>query len=100
MDDVSYLEKLGESRTCITMDGTPPKVAMRSRSMSWRARSASKWCIMMILPPAARFVTMTEWHPVAWNSGTERRKAGWFCSSSVVAGCSPGPSASPSAEVP
>ncbi len=77
MDDVSYLEKLGESRTCITMDGTPPKVAIFSRSISSRARSASKWCIMMIFPPAARFVTMTEWHPVAWKRGTESKKAGW-----------------------
>ena len=72
---MSYLEKSGESSTCITMAGTPPKVLIRSRSMSSSARSGSKWCIITSFPPAARFETMTEWHPVAWKSGTERRKA-------------------------
>ena len=83
-EDVSYLEKLGESSTCITMAGTPPKVAMRSRSISSSARSGSKWCIITSFPPAATFVTITEWHPVAWKSGTESRKAGWFDSVAVV----------------
>ena len=88
MDEVSYFEKLGESSTCITMAGTPPKVPIFSRWISSRARSASKWCIMMIFPPAARFVTMTEWHPVAWKRGTESKKAGWVLVpvSSSVAG--------------
>ena len=60
----------------MTMAGTPPKVPIRSRSISSRARSGSKWCIITIFPPAAMLVTMTEWHPVAWKSGTESRKAG------------------------
>ena len=76
MDEVSYLEKLGESSTCMTMAGTPPKVPIRSRSISSSARSGSKWCIITSFPPAARLETMTEWQPVAWNSGTESRKAG------------------------
>ena len=75
MEEVSNFEKLGESRTCMTMAGTPPKVVILSRSMSSRARSGSKWCIITSFPPAARLETMTEWQPVAWNSGTERRKA-------------------------
>ena len=75
MDEVSNLSKLGESSTCITMAGTPPKVPIRSRSISWSARSGSKWCIITSFPPAARLETMTEWQPVAWNRGTERRKA-------------------------
>ncbi len=65
--------KLGESITCMTMAGTPPKVTMRSRSMSSRARSGSQWCIMTSLLPAAVFATRIEWHPVAWNSGTDNR---------------------------
>ena len=76
IDDVSNFEKLGESSTCITMEGTPPNVPILSRSISSSARSGSKWCIITSLPPAATFETMTEWHPVAWKSGTERRKAG------------------------
>ena len=69
------MEKLGESSTCMTMAGTPPNVPILSRSMSWRARSGSKWCIITSFPPAARLETMTEWQPVAWNSGTESRNA-------------------------
>ena len=65
--------KLGESITCITMAGTPPKVMIRSRSMSSRARSGSQWCIITSLFPAAVFATRTEWHPVAWNSGTDKQ---------------------------
>ena len=83
MEDVSYLEKLGESSTCMTMAGTPPNVPIFSRSISSRARSGSKWCIITSFPPAARLDTMTEWQPVAWNSGTERRKAA--CDLSPVA---------------
>ena len=75
MEEVSYLEKLGESSTCMTMAGTPPKVPICSRSISSSARSGSKWCIITSFPPAARLETMTEWQPVAWNSGTESRKA-------------------------
>jgi len=59
----------------MTMDGTPPKVPIRSRSINWSARSGSKWCIITSFPPAARLETMTEWQPVAWKSGTDRRKA-------------------------
>ena len=99
-EDVSYLEKLGESSTCMTMAGTPPKVAMRSRSISSRARSGSKWCIMTSFPPAATLVTMTEWQPVAWKSGTESRKAGWLCSLAAVVGCRRVVASSPRAEVP
>ena len=77
MEDVSYFEKSGESSTCMTMAGTPPNVPIFSRSISSSARSGSKWCIITSFPPAARLETMTEWHPVAWNSGTERRKAAW-----------------------
>ena len=58
----------------MTMDGTPPKVPMFSRSISSAsARSGSKWCIITSFSPAARLATMTEWHPVEWNSGTESR---------------------------
>ena len=59
--------------TCITMAGTPPKVVMRSRSMSSRARSGSQWCIITSLLPAAVLATRIEWHPVAWKSGTDSR---------------------------
>ena len=76
MDEVSYLAKFGESSTCITMAGTPPKVPIFSRSISSSARSGSKWCIITIFPPAAVLVTMIEWQPVAWKSGTESNKAG------------------------
>ena len=72
---MSRVAKLGASITCITMAGTPPKVTMRSRSMSSRARSGSQWCIITSLFPAAVFATKTEWHPVAWNSGTDNRYA-------------------------
>ena len=61
----------------MTMAGTPPKMVMRSRSMSSRARSGSKWCIMTSLPPAAVLETSTAWHPVAWNRGTDSRLAFW-----------------------
>ena len=57
MDEVSYLAKLGESSTCMTMAGTPPKVVMRSRSSSSSARSGSKWCIITSFPPMAMLVT-------------------------------------------
>ena len=76
-EEVSRLAKLGESMTCMTMAGTPPKMVMRSRSMSSRARSGSKWCIMTSLPPAAVLVTSTAWQPVAWNRGTDKRLAFW-----------------------
>ncbi len=76
-DEVSRLAKLGESMTCMTMAGTPPKMVMRSRSISSSARSGSKWCIITNLPPAAVFDTSTAWHPVAWKRGTERRLAFW-----------------------
>ena len=66
----------------MTMAGTPPKVPILSRSISSSARSGSKWCIITSFPPAARLATMTEWQPVAWNSGTESRKAG--CAFSAV----------------
>ncbi len=76
-DEVSRLAKSGESMTCMTMAGTPPNTVIRSLSMSSRARSGSKWCIMTSFPPAAVLVTSRAWHPVAWNSGTDRRLA--FC---------------------
>ena len=57
----------------MTMAGTPPKVVMRSRSMSSRARSGSKWCIITSLPPAAVLTTRTARQPVAWKSGTLSR---------------------------
>ena len=80
MDEVSNLSNSGESSTCITMAGTPPNVPIFSRSISWSARSGSKWCIITSFPPAARLETMTEWQPVAWNRGTERRNAAWVFS--------------------
>ena len=61
----------------MTMAGTPPKVVILSRSMSSRARSGSQWCIMTSFPPAAVLLTRTEWHPVAWKSGTDKRLAFW-----------------------
>ena len=76
-DEVSRLAKSGESMTCMTMAGTPPKTVIRSRSMSSRARSGSKWCIITNLPPAAVLVTSSAWQPVAWNSGTDSRLAFW-----------------------
>src|ERR1700733_6210449 len=48
-----------------------------SRSISSRARSGSKWCIITSLPPAVVFDTRMAWHPVAWKSGTEGRLAFW-----------------------
>ena len=75
MDEVSCWAKRGESSTCMTMAGTPPKVVIRSRSISSRARSGSKWCIITIFPPAPMLPTMTAWQPVAWKSGTESRIA-------------------------
>ena len=89
MEEVSNFEKLGESSTCITMAGTPPKVPILSRSISSSARSGSKWCIITIFPPAAMLETMTEWHPVAWKSGTERRNAGWVLSPVVSSAAVP-----------
>ena len=72
-DEVSRREKSGESMTCMTMAGTPPKVVMRSRSISSSARSGSQWCIITSLLPAAVLATKIEWHPVAWNRGTDNR---------------------------
>ena len=57
----------------MTIVGTPPNVVIRSRSISSRTRSGSKWWTMTSLPPAAVLVTRTAWQPVAWNSGTVRR---------------------------
>ena len=61
----------------MTMAGTPPKMVMRSRSMSSRARSGSKWCIITSFPPAAVLVTSRAWQPVAWKRGTDNRLAFW-----------------------
>ena len=61
----------------MTMAGTPPKMVIRSRSISSRARSGSKWCIITSLPPAAVLETSTAWQPVAWKSGTDSRLAFW-----------------------
>ena len=69
MDEVSYLEKLGESSTCMTMAGTPPKVPIRSRSISSSARSGSKWCIITSFPPAA----MLRDHDRVAAGGVEQR---------------------------
>ena len=71
--EMSRLAKSGDSRTCHTMAGTPPKIVMRSRSMSSRARSASHLYMITILPPAAVLATRIEWQPVAWKNGTESR---------------------------
>ena len=57
----------------MAMAGTPPKVVIRSRSISSRARSGFQWCIITSLFPAAVLATKMEWHPVAWNSGTDSR---------------------------
>ena len=57
----------------MTMAGTPPKVVIRSRSISSRARPASQRCIITSLPPTTRLVTRIEWQPVAWKNGTESR---------------------------
>ena len=76
------MAKSGESSTCHTMAGTPPKLVTLSRSMSSRARSGSHLCIMTSLPPAAVLATRTEWQPVAWKSGTLRRYE--FCSPLLV----------------
>ena len=67
----------------MTMAGTPPKMVMRSRSISSRARSGSKWCIMTSLPPAAVLETRTAWQPVAWKRGTDSRLAFWRAAAHV-----------------
>ena len=72
----------------MTMVGTPPKVVIRSRSISSRARSGSKWCIITSFPPAAVLVIMTAWQPVAWKRGTDSRYE--FCPLAGVAS-PPGP---------
>ena len=70
----------------MTMAGTPPKTVIRSRSMSSRARSGSKWCIITSLPPAAVLVTSSgvaaggveERAPTAgWRSGRPATAAVW-----------------------
>lgn len=70
---VSRRAKSGESSTCMTMAGTPPKLVIRSRSMSSRARSGLKWCIITSFPPDAVWEMSTAWHPVAWKRGTDSR---------------------------
>src|SRR5688500_1463095 len=76
-EEMSRVAKLGDWSTCQTMAGTPPKLVMRSRSMSSRARSGSHLYMITSLPPEARLATRTEWQPVAWKKGTDRRYAGW-----------------------
>ena len=71
--EVSRVAKSGWSRTCHTIDGTPPKVVMDSRSISSRALPASHLCMITIFPPKARLATSTEWQPVAWKNGTDSR---------------------------
>src|SRR3954466_16257472 len=75
--DVSRLAKSGESSTCHTIDGTPPKLVTSSRSMSSRARSGSHLYMITSLPPKAVLATSTEWQPEAWKNGTESKYAFW-----------------------
>jgi hypothetical protein len=72
-DERSRVANDGDSSTCHTIAGTPPKVVTRSRSISSRARSGSQRCMITIFPPAARLATRIEWHPVAWKNGTDSR---------------------------
>ena len=71
--EMSLLARLGDSSTSHTIEGTPPKVVTRSRSISSRARSGSHLYMITIFPPKARLATRIEWHPVAWKNGTESR---------------------------
>ena len=63
--DVSNCLKSGWSKICIATVGTPPMAVIRSSSMTFKARPASKWCIITIFMPAAVLVVMTAKHPVA-----------------------------------
>src|SRR5436190_22577605 len=72
IDEVSRFSKSGDCSTCHTIDGTPPKLVMRSRSMSSRARSGSHLYISTSLLPADVAPCRVEWQPVAWKNGTDR----------------------------
>src|SRR4051812_41648232 len=71
IDEVSRFSKWGDCSTCHTIDGTPPKLVMRSRSMSSRARSGSHLYINTSLLPADVAPCSVEWQPVAWKNGTD-----------------------------
>src|SRR5215471_3553807 len=73
--EMSRLSKSADWRTCQTIDGTPPKVVMRSRSMSSRARSGFQRYIRTSLEPATIEPWRIEWQPVAWKNGTDKRLA-------------------------
>src|SRR5579883_2024933 len=70
-EDRSYLCRLGCSRICQAIVGTPPALLIFSRSISCIARSASNLRISTILPPDATVGPSTAKQPVAWKNGTE-----------------------------
>ena len=53
-------EQLNFTHPVLISAGTPPKVVMRSRSMSSSARSGFQWCIITSLLPAAVLATRIE----------------------------------------
>ncbi len=80
MLEVSVSANFGESSTCSTIDGTPPKPVSRSASMRCSARSGSHLRMMVILLPALVPPTREAWQPVAWKSGTDSSGAAcWLC---------------------
>ena len=52
--------KLGDSSTCHTIAGTPPKLVMRSRSMICRASSTSHLYMMDVLRPPRRLSMLSK----------------------------------------
>src|SRR5580704_1503051 len=64
-DERSYLRRLGCSRSCQAIVGTPPAALIFSRSMSCIAFSASNLRISTILPPDAIVGPITAKQPVA-----------------------------------
>src|SRR5215204_6465255 len=80
---MSRLTRLGDSSTSHTIEGTPPKVVTRSRSISSRARSGSHLYMITIFPPKARLATRIEWD-------VRQRGVGIHVAQRVVEGGGPG----------
>src|SRR6185437_15233409 len=90
-EERSYLCRLGCSRICQAMVGTPPAELIFSFSMSCIAFSASKRRISTIFPPLTTVGPSTAKQPVAWKNGTESSVARCGASSGLAntGGCSP-----------
>ena len=76
----------------MAMVGTPPKVVIRSVSISSRARSRIEVVHHHDLPAGRGVGDHDAWHPVAWKSGTDSRDV--FCALAGVA-VTAGPVAEP-----